>query len=135
MQVGLLPAIARGEKIEKERTVRKWLLQLGVDLPGNAFKPIDDASGALGDLNAFDPGAWRKSHAVDLRRSPHRGDVFLGNQYIRTGQAQHFDLLGAGECIGKIDVDGGVGLKTFGEIATSCFEKFGTADRHHVLGL
>ena len=121
MSVQFYPSIKRTIRIKKERIVRKGLYQFCIDLSRNTFISIYYTSGSFGNLNTLYPSSRSEGQTKSLCCPSNRGNVFLRNQQIRTGQPQHSNLLCSRKCVRKTDIYRRICFKTLCQITASSF--------------
>jgi hypothetical protein len=108
------------------------LHQLGIYLTGYARKPVFHRARAFGQLDAVEPGAGDVFKCKRRGDAAHRRAIFHHKLAVYAAQSEQLNFFDAGERVGVHHVNGAVGFKTFGEVATGGLAQLFAVDGFYV---
>ena len=126
--VALEHGVGAAVELDEERRLVGGLAVLHVDLAGDGFQAVDYGRGTFGDLDALQPLSGDERHPEGSGDAAHHGPVLVEHLGVGAGEAEEFDLPGAGHGIGVADRDAGGVFETLCQGAAGHFAQAGGRD-------
>ena len=115
--IGFRHGLGIDHKVDTQRVLGLRFEHFNIDLSGDRFVAVDDGRGTFADLNTAHPRTGDILESEVLRKASNGWRVLLDELHIGTAEPEQTNLLRTGSCIGIGDIDGGVGLEGFAEVA------------------